>query len=189
MYGGGEKCYGTGEIMIDKMVRNPQTGIFVDNLGVYDPHFAASTDVLFRLTIKNIGQAELRDIKVKDIFPDYIQFTWGPDGWDADKRELNFTIDVLGAGQSKEFEIMTKVYPKNMLPTDSDLICKINKAQVDKDNDGDVDASDEARFCISNKVLGISTMPATGMPNGWLLVVGCLVIGSLGTKLAFSKKE
>lgn len=189
MYGGGEKCYGTGEIMIDKMVRNPQTGIFVDNLGIYDPHFASGTEVLFRLTVKNIGQAELKDVKVKDIFPDYIQFIWGPSGWDANKKELNFTIDSLKAGESKDFEIMTKVYPKEMLPTDSDLVCKINKAQVDTDNDGEPEASDEARICISNKVLGIKTMPSTGMPNGVIFAIGLMTVGLLGTKLAFAKKE
>ena len=42
-YGGGETCY-EGELRLDKVVKNPSTGTYVDNL--------FSSDPIFRLTKK-----------------------------------------------------------------------------------------------------------------------------------------
>ncbi len=37
IYGGGQTCIQVGNVVINKTVKNPKTGSFVDNLNVNDP--------------------------------------------------------------------------------------------------------------------------------------------------------
>lgn len=189
VYGGGEKCYGTGELFIDKTVKNPDTDIFVNNLGINDPKFGPEAYVRFRLEVKNIGQSELRDVKVRDVFPPYLQFDWfslGSSYWDANKREVNFTIEKLAVGESKQYEISAKVYPSSMLPNDKSEICDLtNFAEVHTGDKGD---DDTAKFCLTYKTLGLKKMPATGMPLGIEFAGGLLLLSLIGAKLAFRKE-
>jgi uncharacterized repeat protein (TIGR01451 family) len=181
VYGGGERCWGTGEVVIDKTVKNPQTGNFVDNLGISDPKFAFGQEVLFRLEIKNTGQGEFSKVTVKDVFPSYLDFVRGPEGWNPDNRALQFDIYNLKAGESRQFEITAKIFEKEKLPSDRNLFCVFNSASVEADGKTD---SDQSQICFEEKVLGVKTLPPTGV-NLWLLALGFLGIGVFGTKLAF----
>jgi len=187
---GGHDCHREGELIIDKTVLNPDTGTYVNSLYFNDPKFAPGTEVKFRLEVKNIGHGAIEHVKVRDDFPDYIQFNWfelGSSYWDANKREINFEIDKLDPGQSKTYVISMHVYPKKMLPNDKDLICETNLAFVGTDINNPKD-SDNSQFCITHKVLGIKSLPATGMPGGIELAVGLMILSLVGTRLALIKK-
>jgi len=184
VYGGGERCWGTGEILIDKTVKNPETGNFVDNLGVNDPKFAPGQEVLYRLEVKNTGQGTFSRVTVKDIFPSYLDFSWGPLGWNSDTRTLQFDIYDLKAGESRQYEVMAKVFDKERLPDDRNLICVVNTGSVEADGKTD---SDQAQICFEKKVLGVEVLPPTGV-NLWVLTLGLLVTTLLGAKLAFRKQ-
>jgi len=183
VYGGGERCWGTGEILIDKTVKNPETDNYVDNLGVNDPKFAPGQEVSYRLEVKNNGQGTFSKVTVKDIFPSYLDFSWGPLGWNNDTRTLQFDIYNLKAGESRRYEVMAKVFDKERLPADKNFICVVNTASVEADGKTD---SDQAQICFEKKVLGVKVLPPTGV-NIWVLSLGLLVTTILGAKLAFRK--
>lgn len=186
IYGGGERCWGTGEILIDKTVKNPSTGLFVDNLGVNDPKFAPGQEVLFRLEVKNVGQGTFSKVTIKDVFPSYLDFVWGPLGWDSSSNTLQFDIYDLKAGESRQYEVMARVFDKDRLPQDKSLICVVNTGRVEADGRSD---EDQAQVCFEKRVLGVQFLPPTGVENLWVLSLGLLVTTVLGAKLAFKKSE
>jgi len=157
-YGGGETCY-EGELRLDKVVKNPSTGIYVDNLYSSDPNFSADQEVWFKLNIKNTGSDDLNDVEVKDKFPNYVLFVSGPGSWNDTDKTLTWKIDHLSPGESKDYEIKGKIVGEGSLPTDSGTYCVTNYGEAKKDNKS---ASDTSQLCITKKVLGITTMPKTG---------------------------
>jgi len=192
-YGGGETCY-EGELRLDKVVKNPSSGTYVDNLFSSDPNFSADQEVWFKLNVKNTGSDDLNDVEVKDKFPSYILFVSGPGSWnDSDKtltwkidhlspgendsdKTLTWKIDHLSPGESKDYEIKGQIVGENSLPTDSGTYCVTNYGEAKKD---DKSASDTSQLCISKKVLGITYMPKTGA-NLYLIISLLLVTFSFG---------
>ncbi len=185
-YGGGEVCY-EGELRLDKVVKNPSTGTYVDNLFSSDPNFSADQEVWFRLTIKNTGSDDLSDVEVKDKFPNYVFFVSGPGSWDDTNKTLSWTIDHLSPGESKDYEIKGQVVSEASLPTDSGTYCVTNYGEVKKDNKS---ASDTSQLCITKKVLGITTMPKTGA-NLILMILLLVLVSSFGIifRKQFSKSD
>jgi len=186
IYGGGERCFGTGDILIDKTVKNPSSNLFVDNLGVNDPKFSPGELVLYRLEVKNTGSSEFGKVTVKDVFPSYLDFVWGPAGWNSDSRTLQFDVYNLKSGESRQYEVMTRVFGQENLPADRSLICVVNTASAEADGKSD---SDQAQICFEKKVLGIKVLPPTGTSFGWIITLGLMATSLVGAKLAFLKQE
>jgi uncharacterized repeat protein (TIGR01451 family) len=174
-YGGGETCY-EGELRLDKVVKNPSSGTYVDNLFSSDPNFSADQEVWFKLNVKNTGSDDLNDVEVKDKFPSYILFVSGPGSWNDSDKTLTWKIDHLSPGESKDYEIKGQIVGENSLPTDSGTYCVTNYGEAKKD---DKSASDTSQLCISKKVLGITYMPKTGV-NLYLIISLLLVTFSFG---------
>ncbi|MCJ7804360.1 DUF11 domain-containing protein [Patescibacteria group bacterium] len=170
-YGGGETCY-EGELRLDKVVKNPSSGTYVDNLYSSDPNFSADQEVWFKLNIKNTGSDDLNDIEVKDKFPNYILFVSGPGSWNDSDKTLSWKIDHLSPGESKDYEIKGKIVGEGSLPSDSGTYCVTNYGEAKKDNKS---ASDTSQLCITKKVLGITTMPKTGANLIWFLTLPILL--------------
>ena len=57
IYGGGQTCTSSNNIQITKQVQNPQTGVYVNNLGVNDPKYAPGQYVNFQITVANTGSS------------------------------------------------------------------------------------------------------------------------------------
>ena len=185
-YGGGETCY-EGELRLDKVVKNPSTGTYVDNLYSSDPNFSADQEVWFKLNIKNTGSDDLSDVEVKDKFPNYVLFVSGSGSWNDTDKTLTWKIDHLSPGESKDYEIKGKIVGEGSLPTDSGTYCVTNYGEAKKDNKS---ASDTSQLCITKKVLGITYMPKTGA-NLYLIVL-LLVSTTFGlyrVDKLFSKKS
>jgi len=174
-YGGGETCY-EGELRLDKVVKNPSTGTYVDNLFSSDPNFSADQEVWFKLNIKNTGSDDLDNVEVKDKFPSYVLFVSGPGNWNDSDKTLAWTIDHLSPGESKDYEIKGQIVSEGSLPTDSGTYCVTNYGEAKKDNKS---ASDTSQLCITKKVLGMAIMPPTGA-NLYLIISLLLVTFSFG---------
>jgi hypothetical protein len=65
-YGGGETCVRTGELQINKEVWDSDNNQFVDNLNLSSHRFAPGDEVIFKLKIKNVGDATFDTVHVKD---------------------------------------------------------------------------------------------------------------------------
>jgi len=174
-YGGGETCY-EGELRLDKVVKNPSTGTYVDNLFSSDPNFSADQEVWFKLNIKNTGSDDLDNVEVKDKFPSYVLFVSGPGNWNDSDKTLAWTIDHLSPGESKDYEIKGQIVSEGSLPTDSGTYCVTNYGEAKKDNKS---TSDTSQLCITKKVLGMAIMPPTGA-NLYLIILLLISFFSFG---------
>ena len=157
----------SGQILIDKKVKDPASEDYVDNLGVNDYRFAPGEEIYFKITVKNNGETTFEKVAVKDILPPYVEYVSGP-------TEIEY--GNLGPDESREFEILARVVSAEGLPNDQGLYCVINRAEVIADDQTDRDA---AQLCIEKKVLGITTHPTVGT-NIWVLVLGFLGVSFLG---------
>lgn len=155
------------KIFIDKKIKNPAIGEFVDNLGVNDYRFSPGEEVRFKVRVKNSGEKTFGKVKVKDYLPGYVELVSGP-------TEVEYKD--LKVNESKEFEILVKVVSAEKLPADKGIFCVINKAEVKANDESD---EDTAQLCIEKKVLGAAIQPEAGV-NLLLLGSSLLGISTLG---------
>lgn len=160
VYGGGQTCT-TGVITIEKDVVNPQTNNDVHDLGVNDPQFHPGQNVVFHITVRNTGSANIGSATVKDTFPQYLNFLSGPGNFDGSAKVLTFPIGNLGPNQSQTFTVMGTVVPTSQLPANQST-CIINQASVST-NDNQF-AQDSSQFCIQT-ASGLTPVPTFSQPQ------------------------
>lgn len=178
-YGGTETCR-PSDLLINKQVQNPVSGIFVENLNTGDPTFLPGSNVLFQLTIQNVSGQTFNPVVVKDVLPTYLTFVSGPGTYDESNRTLTFSLENLIAGETRNIQIMAKV-----LPTSASFVCMNNYAEARADIVGRFD-SDTAQFCIKTTVLGATTLPVAGY-NDLVLLLPFAGLGLTG--IALLKKK
>ncbi|MBI4991259.1 DUF11 domain-containing protein [Candidatus Gottesmanbacteria bacterium] len=179
VYGGGVQCPRVGQVLIDKTVRNPSTGIFVDNLGPSDPKYRPQWIITFRVTVKNSGDQTLDKVTVVDKLPQYIDFMSGPGTYDSKGRTLTWDVNSLAGGASQVFEIKGKVVHPAVLPAEKSVVCPVNVADAKSNSQTD---HDESQFCIQ-KELVVPQVPTAG-PEHWLLsIAGLSTAGIIGLYL------
>lgn len=166
VYGGGVNCPKSGQVLIDKLVQNPSTGIFVDNLGPSDPKYKPQQVVTFRLIVKNSGDQKLESVTVKDTLPQFVDFMTGPGNFDKNSHVLTFTVNNLAGGESQTFEIKGRTSHPAVLPESKNIVCPVNTVDASA---GDQKDHDEAQFCIEKKQ-AVPVVPKAG-PEGVLLTL------------------
>ncbi len=169
----GQSVYGadcpTANLVIEKFVKNPSTGQFVENLEASNPHFLADQKIIFRLKITNNVSSELTNIAVRDRLPNFTDFVSGPGKFDQKTKTLSFTIDRLKPGEFREYEITGKIKPKSQL-TDDVLSCVTNYAETQANSQF---SSDTSVFCIENQILApVQELPKTGPASAILVLIG-----------------
>ena len=176
-YGGTTTCVSTN-LTINKQVKNPATGNFVENLGSSDPTFSVNGEAHFRLIIKNNSNQSFSTVTVKDIFPKELTFEAGPGTFDKGTNTLTFPLDNLNAGESRTVELLATVDP-NKVNKDRSISCVVNTAQVNAQNRSD---QDTAQLCIQMNILGATTLPIAGF-NDFALLLPFAGLGLTGLVL------
>ena len=134
-YGGGQTCVTTGQLLIDKKIFNPDAQVFVDNMGLSDHRFQAGEEVIFSVSIKNVGDATLSTVNFTDTLPNFLIWSSG----DA----LSSTIDSLTPGQT-----ITKVIRAKIISgLTTTVTCDRNIATITAANSSD---RDSAQLCAGN---------------------------------------
>lgn len=162
IYGGGQTCVQTGNIVINKTVQNPSTGAFVDNLGVNDPKFGPDQTVTFQLTVTNTGGSTLDKVTVKDIFPQFVSFLSGPGSFDTNNKTLTFDVTSLAANETRTFTLTGKVAPSNDLPSDQTVTCVVNQSKA---TSGNQNSQDNAQFCLQKQGVAVGGGAASSTPQ------------------------
>ena len=165
IYGGGEVCVSKGQILINKTVKNPDSGAFVDNLSLSsDPKYSANGIVEFQLTLTNTGKETLNEVTVIDTFPSYITYQTGSGTYNSDNKTLSFKVTELKAGESRVYTITGKVADINDLPGDQAVTCVVNQVKATSSEN---ESSDVSQFCIEKVIAttkgGLPVMPAPVM--------------------------
>lgn len=180
IYGGGQTCITTGNITINKLVQNPSTDVFVDNLNINDPRYAPSQNVTFQIKVLS-NDADVTRITVKDVLPQHVTFVSGPGNYDANTNTLTFDINNPAKGKEQVFNVVGKIDDASKLP--GGITCTVN--QVSAESQNGQRASDNAQFCIEVVTKGglpVATPPAitTTPPTGpELIPLAALIPGGL----------
>lgn len=159
VYGGGVTCPAI-TVSINKTVANPQTAVFVDNLGVNDPKFAVEQIVNFRIAVTNTTNQSIGRVIVKDIFPQFVSFVSGPGSFDANNKTLSFEVTNLNAGETRTFDVQGKTAAENQLPATAGIVCITNQATATLD-DGRLTA-DNSQLCVEKKVIAAQVVVTKG---------------------------
>jgi len=194
IYGGGQTSVTKGFISIDKKVASPESqNSWVDNLNINDPKYTAESIINFQINLTNTGDAEIKQINVKDVFPQFVNFSSGPGSYDPNTKTLSFQANNLKPKEIRIFIVVGKVASANQLPITNGTICMANQVTASA-TDSDM-SQDIALFCVQKEVLGtqgkrgfpvfppedLTTTPATGPET--LLLFSLLPAGIAGWML------
>ena len=146
IYGGGQTCVSTGNILVDKKVLNPETQKMTDNLTVNDGKFVPGANINFQINLTNTGHAEIKHIDVKDVFSQYVVFTQAPGKFDANTKILTFEVADLKPKETRTFTVVGKIVEANRLPADLGIVCNATFATAITSDSGT--SQDTAQFCI-----------------------------------------
>lgn len=155
IYGGGQTCVSKGAIDIDKKVRDPKTGSFVDNLFVSESKHRAGDQVIFEIKVTNTGDATLSSVEVKDIIPQYTTFVSGPGSFDANTKTLTYVLNDLKAKESRTDKLVVKV-------NNEGNFCVVNQSIASSEGMSD---QDNAQFCIEKVTITKGGLPVQPPPK------------------------
>lgn len=189
---GEEVCIPT-EIAVDKQVRNPVTGVFVENLLSGDASYSPDSEVVYKLVIKNNDTVDFSEVFVKDTLPEKLTSGRVADenkdevfeaNYNSDTRELTFKIKDLKAGEGREVKILANALGSGSF-SDS-LTCDVeNRIRVEAEGKSD---EDTAKLCVAKEVLGVTTLPQAG-PEDVIPYLPFIGTGLTGIALMLKKKR
>ncbi len=155
IYGGGQSCVTTNNIIVNKTVLNPQTNQFVDNLSINDPKYQPGFITTFQISITNAGNNNISRIDVKDIFPQYVSFSSGDGTFDANTNTLTFSLNSLAPNETRAFSIIGRVVNAERIPVaPGSVVCVVNQAIAMNTNSQSQVSQDNSQFCIEKKISG-----------------------------------
>jgi len=183
----GQSCPPPVNLTINKMVENPITNVYVENLGSSDATFSPGSNVTFHLIITNSSGETFNPVEVVDQFPNYLTYVSSSvqGTYDAGNHRLVMTLNNLIAGETRTLEVVAKVADKAQLPTDKNPLCTDNYSKVTAPARPDGD-DDRAGFCISTSVGGAQNLPVAGF-NDLATVIPFLSLGGIGLVLLRKK--
>jgi len=169
-------------LIINKQVQDPITGTFVEN--ITSARFVKGNSVIFRLTIENTSGETFQEVKVEDKLPDNLDYVDSdPTGtWDSGNKTVTIKLGSMPADTKRTVFVWAKV--GGSFPAEN-TFCRDNWAKVTATARPN-GTTDIARVCITNKVLGSTTLPTAGVND---LVMMIPLLGMAGTGLALMRKK
>jgi len=159
------------EIVIDKLIKFSDN--YIDNVSASQKVFVNGDMVDFKIKIYNSGNIDLYDIEVEDKLPKYLSVLIHPGTYDKVNLKINWSIDKLAAGETREYFVKSRVSNYN-------LVAEFDQINfVDAKNDSVYD-SDKATYVIGGK-----QMPVTGSFS--LILGSVLSLTMLGGGIGFRK--
>ncbi len=176
-----------GRALIDKTVYNPQTNLFVDNLSINNQHFLSGQEVIFRIEVSNTLNEDLTNLTVIDRLPSNLSYISSSAGtFDTSSNTVNFKISTLNLGDSKMFEIKTKVKSSDKMQYE--VTCPTNSVELKGESKGGdkILDQDTSSFCITKQVLGVvQELPKTGPTTN--IIFGASILSLLISAYLYRK--
>lgn len=163
IYGGGQSCVTSPNILINKKVQNPSNGQFVDNLGVNDSRFLVNQNVSFQLIVTNTSGSTINRAVIKDVFPQFVSFVSGPGSFDAGSKTLTFEVNNLAAGETRTFTVAGNVLADSALVKNGGIICVVNQGSAQIATTSEM-SQDNSQFCIQKGVPAKGGVTKGGLP-------------------------
>lgn len=179
----------TKQLAVNKQVKDPRNGNFVENLNAQEYNFLDNQNVTYKIVVTNNGQKELHNIKVTDKLPSELKLVSANGfAYDKNSKTLSQNLSNLKVGESKTFEIKAKTQIAKTKGGAVIASCPVNTVEVRGDN---LFNHDQTQICVSDKVLSnVKTLPATGPSKVVTTMIGsaALFLSSIVLfKKSFSK--
>jgi len=147
---------------IDKKINKSGTSDYYDNLTSSDA-FKPGEVVTYKIYVRNTGDTDITNIRIKDIFPSYVNYHSAPSGGDYKDGVWEINIGTLKPEDAKTLLIRGQVVGDKDLPSDRSMICDLsNRAEMHGDVSGGLLVSDDARFCIEHGVITTTAVTTIG---------------------------
>lgn len=178
---GGDTCYQSDTITINKKVLKPETIVkegqklndsdFIENTTLRTPYTRANSLSAFRLYVTNISNADVENVTIIDTLPEkYLTYVTSEGTYNETNRTTEFTIDTLKKGETKAFTIQIMTAMGSLLP--SDPVCVTNQAKVTVTRkrffiipNDTKESQDNARLCITKNEQGGSPLSQMKQQN------------------------
>lgn len=171
-YGGAQ--YGTTpcpqNLAVNKLVRNPITGFFVENLLRGDATYSPGSEVVYELKIFNSSNQSFDTVTITDTVepelkdPRLVDPSQAVNVSNPDNRTLKFDVKDLKAGETRTIKVKATVVDTVTPPTGDDKKCEVtNKVRVE--TAGQQPDEDTADLCIQVSVLGKVSLPEAGIAD------------------------
>lgn len=144
VYGGGTICQ-DNNILVDKKVKDPESGNFVNNIDMSQTPFAPGDHVFFRIAVTNISNSPLKNITVMDNLPQFLTIVQTPGTYDGTQRRISITVDSLNANETKTYDIELVISPLDALNGTGTTFCLSNQAVAKIDTHV---SNDTAQICV-----------------------------------------
>jgi uncharacterized repeat protein (TIGR01451 family) len=164
------------DITIDKKVKNPNTGDFVDNLFASDFLFKQDQEVEFKVVVKNVGDKDLDKVEYRDTLPSELDYVDGA---------LEASISDFKVNEEKTFFFKTKA---DIFGKDAGTYCTVNTAYAWIE--GGESEKDTAQVCITKgEVKGFvaEKLPQAGPGASTILLFGSTSMALAGWALTKKK--
>lgn len=164
-------------LRLNKLVQDPKSGNFVENLGISTP-LQAGDDVTFRVEITNTGKQSFSFIDVKDTLPNFLDFVSGPGTFNKQGNVITFRLENFTPGKTETRDIKLRVVGKDMLPSNTASLCIVNAATATTNTNQTV--TDTAQICIGTPIVTTPPqLPKTGPLLYLILMAGGLFFATL----------
>ncbi len=184
------------DVSINKFVKNPVTGNFVNNLLAGDAAYSPGSDVTYRVTVTNDSAQDFDNVLVTDVIPGKLTRAWVI-STDKTKEEsfsgstLTFKLkETLKAHTGIDIDVGSKVADSGSFSNDKNLFCGdadgLQNTAKAKANDRP-EVQDSASICVQTNVLGKTTLPTAG-PEDFLPLIPFAGMGLTGIALLFKKR-
>ncbi|MCW1949725.1 MAG: DUF11 domain-containing protein [Candidatus Shapirobacteria bacterium] len=165
-------------LSIDKKLRSIHSSEYVDNISSSTKVFSQDDVVEFKIKVTNTGTTKMKNIKVVDELPPFLKLVFFPGTYNSTENKIEWTIDELDAGNSKDFLIRAKIDKAQEVKT---LAKETNVAKASVDG---INEKDDAIYYIGTKSGVI--VPETGSMDVIFQTIGVITAGISG--LALRKK-
>lgn len=145
-YGASVACQPV-DLTVNKQVKHPTSGVFVENIVSTDTPYSPGSEVLYRLVIRNASGETHNPVTVTDQLPAELAFVAGPGTYStpaAAGGKLTFTLENIIAGQTRTQEVLVKVEAKT--PTKCDIVNTAKVSSPARPNGDD----DTVSICVSS---------------------------------------
>lgn len=145
IYGGGETCSQAETFSVNLQVKDPQAGVYVENLTATNPTYAPNQQVMYKLSLKNDTKEALSKGTLTLIFPQDVTYVSGGGTFDQKNRKLTFPLDKLNGEEAKVFYITGQVVAKPQ----KNSLCTFTQALGTFANKT---SQDNTQFCIGTPI-------------------------------------
>ncbi len=161
------------DLDVDKRIYNPKSKDWANSVeksgGSFPYIFQEDDKIKFKVTLKNVGDVDLVEIKLYDYLPDVLKYDSGNGDYKEDKNMIEFGSVTLKPGESKSYEYVAELNEDYGLEGE---MCTENYAEAEgtRDDTNETETGDDnAEFCIEatndgrgGMVLGASTGSVLG---------------------------